>query len=131
VGGVDAQVWVALIIGALGIVAALITWWQKNKADRRSEWWRRTTWAFERTFSFNDMEAMLGWKMLSELVSSKLATNDDRDMVRVIAADIESSAAPAVRDAAAWTSLAASKMAGREPDEWVRKMTGSVPGSVS
>ncbi|HYB37443.1 MAG TPA: hypothetical protein VEF72_17995 [Mycobacterium sp.] len=43
-----------------GLVAAfgvIITWQQKNNADRRSEWWRRTTWAFDGTFSTIETEA--------------------------------------------------------------------------
>ena len=52
--------------------------------DRRSEWWRRATWAFERTFSSDDMEAALGWKMLDTLLQSKLATRGDSEIVQVI-----------------------------------------------
>lgn len=55
-----AQAWVTLIIGLVATVGVLITWRQKNTADRRSEWWRRTTWAFERTFSTEDTQAELG-----------------------------------------------------------------------
>ncbi|WP_285183811.1 hypothetical protein [Rhodococcus sp. MEB032] len=80
-----AQAWVTLIVGGVAIVGVLLTWWQKNTADRRSEWWRRTTWAFERTFSESDTEAKLGWKVLETLVASKLATKDDSDIVQVIA----------------------------------------------
>jgi hypothetical protein len=64
---VTAQAWVALIIGFAATTGVLITWQQKNIADRRSEWWRRTTWAFERTFSADDPQAELGWKMLDTL----------------------------------------------------------------
>ncbi|MBT2272732.1 hypothetical protein [Rhodococcus qingshengii] len=80
-----AQAWVTLIVGGVAIIGVLLTWWQKNTADRRSEWWRRTTWAFERTFSESDTEAELGWKVLGTLVASKLATKADSDIVQVIA----------------------------------------------
>lgn len=79
-----AQAWVTLIVGLVAIGGVLITWWQKNTADRRSEWWRRVTWAFERTFSPDDTEAALGWKMLDTLLQSKLATRGDSDIVQVI-----------------------------------------------
>ena len=64
-----------------------VTWRQKNDADRRSEWWRRTQWAFERTFNEDNVQAELElrWKMLNSLVSSRLATSDDSDIVQVIA----------------------------------------------
>jgi len=82
---VPAQAWVTLIVGGLATIGVIVTWQQKNRADRRSEWWRRTTWAFERTFSGDDTQALLGWNLLKVLSSSKLATKDDVDFVWVIA----------------------------------------------
>lgn len=79
-----AQAWVTVIVGLVATGGVLVTWWQKNTADRRSEWWRRVTWAFERTFSSDDTEAALGWKMLDTLLQSKLATRGDSDIVQVI-----------------------------------------------
>jgi hypothetical protein len=67
-----AQAWVTLIVGLVAIGGVLITWW------------RRVTWAFERTFSADDTEAALGWKMLDTLLQSKLATRGDSDIVQVI-----------------------------------------------
>lgn len=80
-----AQAWVTLIVGGVAAVGAIVTWQQKNRADRRSEWWRRTQWAFERTFSPNDAEAELGWQVLNTLIVSRLATTDDDDIAQVIA----------------------------------------------
>lgn len=80
-----AQAWVTLIVGSLAAIGVIVTWQQKNQADRRSEWWRRTQWAFERTFHEDNVQAELGWKMLNALVSSRLATSDDSDIVQVIA----------------------------------------------
>ncbi|AJK81839.1 hypothetical protein ACYJ3J_11080 [Mycobacterium avium subsp. paratuberculosis] len=80
-----AQAWVTLIVGGVATIGVLVTWQQKSRADRRSEWWRRTMWAFERTFSDDDTQAELGWKMLSALVVSRLATVDDSEIVQMIA----------------------------------------------
>lgn len=80
-----AQAWVTLIVGGLATIGVIVTWQQKNRADRRSEWWRRTTWAFERTFSTDDVQARVGWNMLAVLSGSKLATTDDSDFLQVIA----------------------------------------------
>ncbi|WP_308014206.1 MULTISPECIES: hypothetical protein [unclassified Rhodococcus (in: high G+C Gram-positive bacteria)] len=80
-----AQAWVTLVIGLIATIGVIVTWQQKNSADRRSEWWRRTTWAFERTFSDSDVEAELGWRVLETLVGSKLVTRSDSDLVQVIA----------------------------------------------
>lgn len=79
------QSWVTLIVGSLAAIGVIVTWQQKNRADRRSEWWRRTTWAFERTFSANDAQARLGWDILATLIRSRLATVDDNDIAQVIA----------------------------------------------
>ncbi len=79
------QAWVTLLVGSLGALGVIITWQQKNRADRRSEWWRRTAWSFERTFSADEGQAELGWKALTMLMRSTLATKDDSDMVQVIA----------------------------------------------
>jgi hypothetical protein len=85
VGGVPAQAWVTLIVGSIATVGVVATWQQKNRADKRSEWWRRTQWAYERIFTTDYDQAELGWKMLSALVGSRLATNDDSEIVQVIA----------------------------------------------
>jgi hypothetical protein len=82
---VPAQAWVTLIVGLVATVGVLVTWHQKNTADRRTEWWRRTTWAFDRSLSDNYVEAQLGWNLLDALVESTLVTNSDASVVQVIA----------------------------------------------
>lgn len=77
-----------LIVGGLAAIGVIVTWQQKNQADRRGEWWRRTTWAFERTFSPDDTEAELGWKVLDTLAASKLATKGDSDVMQLMAEHI-------------------------------------------
>lgn len=79
-----AQAWVRLIVSGLVAVGVIVTWRQKNRADRRSEWWRRSAWAFERTFRDDDNQRRLGWKMLDTLLRSTLATRDDSDSIQVI-----------------------------------------------
>ena len=79
------QAVVTLIVGIAATAGIVVTWQQKNTADRRSEWWRRTAWAFERSLSDNDVEAELGWKVLGTLVESTLATKNDSDVVQLIA----------------------------------------------
>ena len=84
-----AHAWVTLIVGGdfsqRAAIGVIVTWQQKNRADRRSEWWRRTQWAFERTFSAEDHQRDLGWRMLATLMKSKLATRDEADILQVIA----------------------------------------------
>jgi hypothetical protein len=76
---------VTLIVGSIATVGVVATWQQKNRADKRSEWWRRTQWACERTFTTDYDQEELGWKILSALVRSRLATKDDFEIVQVIA----------------------------------------------
>lgn len=66
-----AQAWVTLIVGLIAIAGVLITWRQKNTADRRSEWWRRLAWAYERAFSDDPAEQELGWELINVLVASR------------------------------------------------------------
>ncbi|MCC9182146.1 hypothetical protein [Mycolicibacterium mageritense] len=88
-----AQAWVTLIVGLIAIAGVLITWRQKNTADRRSEWWRRLAWAYERAFSDDPAEQELGWELINVLVASPLATKDDSDIVQVVGELIARSAA--------------------------------------
>ena len=74
-----------LIVGSVATVGVVVTWQQKNRADKRSEWWRRTQWTLERTFTTDYDQAGLGWKILFALVGSRLATKDDFEIVQVIA----------------------------------------------
>lgn len=80
-----AQAWVTLIVSGLAAVGVIVTWRQKNRADRRSEWWRRTTWPLERTFSDDGLQVGLGWEILDVLLESALVTADDAQIVQVIA----------------------------------------------
>ena len=79
-----AQAWVTLIVGGLAAVGVIVTWQQKNRADSRAEWWRRTQWAFEWAFGADVPRAEFGWTLLTTLVESRLVTRDDSDIVQLI-----------------------------------------------
>lgn len=80
-----AQAWVTLIVGLVATVGVLVTWQQKNTADRRSEWWRRTSWALDLTFSDAQEKRQLGWSLLLALAGSKLVTKGDSDVMQAVA----------------------------------------------
>lgn len=86
--GCAAQAWVTLVVGLTAITGVIITWRQKNDANRRSEWWRRIAWAYERVFGSDDTQQRLGWTLLKVLITSKLATRGDSDYVQAIAEHI-------------------------------------------
>lgn len=74
-----------LVVGIVGIAGVLVTLYQRDRADRRSEWWRRATWAVERTFSEIEEEAATGFAVLAVLVQSDLITATEREMVAALA----------------------------------------------
>lgn len=70
-------------IPALQIVTPLgAAWWarwgvkntikQKEDSERRSEWWRRATWALERTSDPDDSVAEMAWGLLGGLGSAQV-----------------------------------------------------------
>ncbi|PZU04696.1 MAG: hypothetical protein DI630_00850 [Gordonia sp. (in: high G+C Gram-positive bacteria)] len=70
------------------IVAILGVYWtinQKDTSDRRAEWWRRVTWAIERTESEDDAVASIGFMVLGELLESKLATPSEDAIISALA----------------------------------------------
>jgi hypothetical protein len=54
---------------------------QRQVADDRAEWWRRTQWALEATASENEMMSAYGNGMLMLLAKSKLASDEDKDLL--------------------------------------------------
>jgi hypothetical protein len=79
-------------VGSLGPFVALLAAWlvyrsakkalkQREKADDRAEWWRRTQWALEATVSEDDTMNGYGTGMLKLLADSELATADDRALL--------------------------------------------------
>ncbi len=77
-----------LIVGGIAALGVIVTWQQKNRADRRSEWWRRVTWALEQTFSDDQNLQELGWSVLETLVGSRLATKDDQRIVLIMSVHV-------------------------------------------
>lgn len=142
-----AQARVTLVVGIAATAGVLVTWQQKNTADRRSEWWRRTAWAFERSLGDNNVEAELGWKVLGTLVESRLATRatlrscrsspstwlsgstttseEDEGMTQQGTPKPEPKRLLSVRRAAAETAVKASLKTGLPVDERVRKLAES------
>ncbi|GIG36571.1 hypothetical protein [Cellulomonas pakistanensis] len=71
--------------GAAAVVALVVgiaTVRQRDRADRREQWWRRAEWALGLTLS-DDWEAVRrGYAVLDHLVGSDLATADERGLLR-------------------------------------------------
>jgi hypothetical protein len=85
----DWQVWAAFapLIAALiaaGIAAA--TLWQRSKADRKAEWWRRAQWALDASFSDNPDRSKLGLGVIAGLAESAPGEEEAR-IIRISSAD--------------------------------------------
>ncbi len=80
-----AQISVPFLAAATAVYGVRITIKQKERSDRRSEWWRRVTWALERTESASDTEAGTGWAILNGLLDSDLATDTEAAMIEALA----------------------------------------------
>lgn len=76
------------------IAAGLVTWmgWKNLEHqqtalaasiqnDDRSEWWKRAQWALEAEASDNDKLSAAGTEMLKVLVTSKMASDDDKNLL--------------------------------------------------
>ena len=78
------------VLGPLGIlvtaVVAYVGYRQKLEADRRAQWWVRAQWALEASLSANPRRALAGLAVLNDLKTSSLATREDRELFRLIAA---------------------------------------------
>ncbi|SIS23082.1 hypothetical protein [Williamsia sterculiae] len=80
-----AQAWVTLVVGVVAAVGVIATWWQKNHADRRAEWWRRLSWAFDNALDEDPAKSSFGWLMVEHLGRSQLATKADDELLQKVA----------------------------------------------
>lgn len=82
---VAVQIAAPFVAAGVAVFGVLRTIRQKDLSDRRSEWWRRVTWALERTDSPDDAIAQTGWILLSDLLDSDLATDSEAAIVERLA----------------------------------------------
>jgi len=78
---------VALMVAVVALLGTGVTVIQKRFADRRDAWWNRTQWALERIIAGqdDDTQAAIGFVVLNELQASRLATEEERDMLEAVA----------------------------------------------
>ncbi len=79
------QIAAPFLAAGVAVVGVYLTVAQKDRSDRRSEWWRRATWALERTVSDSDYEAETGWVILGGLLDSERATGTEVAIVEALA----------------------------------------------
>ena len=76
----------------MGVVLGV---WQKWRADRRDQWWKRTQWAMERLDASEEART-IALVMLWRLADSRLASREDQrmldDVADVVLTDYDGSA---------------------------------------
>lgn len=84
-----AQAWVALILGLPSLAIAFITWWQRNSNDARDQWWRRATWAVDKSLSHEPKEARdVGAAVLATIYAERTPTGVDRKLLEEFAREL-------------------------------------------
>jgi hypothetical protein len=71
------------------VLVAFLAYRQRDRADRRDQWWKRAQWAIEAALNDADPQRRLaGLKVLVQLIGSDLATAEDADLMSAIAVGI-------------------------------------------
>jgi hypothetical protein len=72
------------------IIAAWIAWQtlkERSRADNQAEWWRRAQWAIDSSLSTDPDQAEMGQKAIEVLGRSKLAAEEELELLKVATAD--------------------------------------------
>lgn len=72
-----------MVVGGLAFLAASFGVAQKWRNDRRESWWDRTVWALAQ-LGGTEQARTVGLLVLTELVTSKLATKEEARMLEQI-----------------------------------------------
>ncbi|GAA4667608.1 hypothetical protein [Gordonia humi] len=79
-----AQIASPFLAAGVAVLGFRLTIGQKDRHDRRSEWWRRAAWALEHIDNTDDTDT-LGWSILDALSDSDLATSTEQAIIEAIA----------------------------------------------
>ncbi|CAM3754902.1 hypothetical protein TSOC111612_12605 [Tsukamurella ocularis] len=69
----------------MALTGVWLTMRQKERSERRAEWWRRVTWSVERTADADVTVARIAIAVLTSLMISSLATETERDLIEALA----------------------------------------------
>ncbi|WP_258804007.1 hypothetical protein [Pseudarthrobacter sp. NS4] len=71
------------------VLVAFLAYRQRDRADRRDQWWRRAQWAIDSALNEADPQRRLaGLKVLVQLIGSDLATSEDAELMSALAVGI-------------------------------------------
>lgn len=112
------QVWAAfapLMAAVIAALIAVVTLWQRRRADNRAEWWRRAQWALDASMSDEPKRAEMGQQAINLLGRSKLATPEDGALLRIGTEDPLEAAYSARQAEAAGLMGASDELVARPP----------------
>lgn len=72
-----------LVVASVALFVGLRTVRQRDRADRRDQWWKRMQWATDLTLSDDPHRRELGYTVLEVLGSSGLAGAEELDLLDV------------------------------------------------
>lgn len=64
------------------LLGAGVTVFQRYRADRKEQWWKRTQWALELILRPEEDANVLGLDVLTQQVTAKVADREDAAVVR-------------------------------------------------
>ncbi|ROS23957.1 hypothetical protein [Cellulomonas sp. PhB150] len=73
----NTSAWLATLPPTVALIVGVITIVQRNRADKRAEWWRRAQWALDHMLSSNPERVAVGAAVADVLSESKLAGDDE------------------------------------------------------
>lgn len=92
---------------------------QRKVADERAEWWRRTQWTIDYASDPDEEKVRIGLRTLRFLLSSDLASEEDKAMVRALLTVVIT--AREGRDYNGSTASDATKLRSRWTPSWGRR----------
>lgn len=71
------------VAALVALVVGIVTIAQKNRADRRDQWWKRTQWALDAALDDDENRAAVGLAALTYLGERRLAKKDESALLEV------------------------------------------------
>lgn len=81
-----AQAWVTLVLGLPSLIIAFITWRQRNANDARDQWWKRVTWAVDKTLDEDPATSEVGTEALLAIWNEGAPRGIDTNLLATFAA---------------------------------------------
>ena len=84
---------IPLAAALLVLIGVLLTVRQRDRADRKDQWWKRVEWAAEAVASADERRRCMGMSMLTALVGASVAVEpDDIGLLQAIIDQVDVSA---------------------------------------